>query len=75
MEGGAQSKFAQKIVDDYEAALAGEAERQGVDGVICGHIHKPGIRRIGSVLYCNDGDWVDRFAPLPASSCWEWQTQ
>eukprot|EP00884_Botryococcus_braunii_P001963 jgi/Botrbrau1/11768/Bobra.0195s0093.1 len=59
-----KSKFAQKLVDQFESALAEEAERQGVDGVICGHIHKPEIRQIGNVLYCNDGDWVDSCTAL-----------
>ena len=28
------------------------------DGVICGHIHRSDHRKIGSVTYVNDGDWV-----------------
>lgn len=31
---------------------------QGMDGVICGHIHYPRIRDINGVTYVNDGDWV-----------------
>ncbi len=63
-----QSKFAIEMVGRYEEALANEAKRLGVDGVICGHIHKPVIRRIDDVVYVNDGDWVDRCA-RPASAC------
>lgn len=43
----------------FEEALAAEARRRGVDGVVCGHIHKAEIRMMDGILYCNDGDWVD----------------
>jgi carboxymethylenebutenolidase len=35
-----------------------------VDGLICGHIHRAGIREIGSVLYTNTGDWVESCTAL-----------
>ena len=47
-----------------EAAVAEEARRRGVDGVVCGHIHKAEIRQIGDILYCNDGDWVESCTAL-----------
>jgi UDP-2,3-diacylglucosamine pyrophosphatase LpxH len=34
------------------------ARHRKVDGVICGHTHKPDHRMIGPILYVNDGDWV-----------------
>ena len=36
----------------------------GLDGVVCGHIHKAEIREVGGVLYCNDGDWVESCTAL-----------
>jgi UDP-2,3-diacylglucosamine pyrophosphatase LpxH len=57
-------KDAVKYIDDYEHAVAEEARRRGVDGVICGHIHKAEIRRFGEILYCNDGDWVESCTAL-----------
>jgi UDP-2,3-diacylglucosamine pyrophosphatase LpxH len=60
----ARVKDAVSYIDDFEIALAEEARRRGVDGVICGHIHKAEIRRIGPVLYCNDGDWVESCTAL-----------
>lgn len=48
-----------RYIAEFEHALAQAARRQGVDGVVCGHIHRPGIREVGGVLYCNDGDWVE----------------
>ncbi len=52
-------KNAVSYITSFEEALAAEARKKGLDGVICGHIHKPEIRDIGGVLYCNDGDWVE----------------
>jgi UDP-2,3-diacylglucosamine pyrophosphatase LpxH len=52
-------KNAVNFIGDYEATLAAEAARRGVDGVICGHIHHATIRTIGDVLYVNTGDFVE----------------
>jgi len=59
-----QVKNAVNFVSDFEHAVSEEARRRGVDGVICGHIHKAEMRRIGDVLYCNDGDWVESCTAL-----------
>jgi UDP-2,3-diacylglucosamine pyrophosphatase LpxH len=52
-------KNAVNFIGDYEATLAAEAQRRGVDGVICGHIHHAAIRTINGVLYVNTGDFVE----------------
>ena len=52
-------KKALQFIENFEAALAAEAKRRGVDGVICGHIHKAEMRDIAGVRYINDGDWVE----------------
>ncbi len=52
-------KNAVQFIDDFEGALAEEARRRGVDGVVCGHIHHAEMRLIGDILYVNDGDWVE----------------
>ena len=57
-------KDAVRYVDDYEIAIVEEARRRGVDGVVCGHIHKAEIRQFGPVQYCNDGDWVESCTAL-----------
>jgi UDP-2,3-diacylglucosamine pyrophosphatase LpxH len=49
---------AASLIANYEEALAGEARCQGMDGVVCGHIHHAALRDVGGVLYCNTGDWV-----------------
>ena len=57
-------KNAVSYITSFEDALAAEARKQKVDGVICGHIHKPEIREIDGILYCNDGDWVESLSAL-----------
>src|SRR5690606_13459579 len=57
-------KNAVSYITSFETALADEARRRGLDGVICGHIHKPEIRDIDGILYCNDGDWVESLSAL-----------
>ncbi len=57
-------KNAVSYISSFENALAAEAKRRGLDGVICGHIHKPEIREIDGITYCNDGDWVESLSAL-----------
>jgi len=57
-------KNAVSFICSFEEALANEAKRRGYDGVVCGHIHKPEIKTINGVLYCNDGDWVESLTAL-----------
>lgn len=59
-----QVKGAVMAIDRFEQALAAEARRRGVDGVVCGHIHHAEMRDIGDVLYINDGDWVESCTAL-----------
>ena len=57
-------KNALQFIENFEAAVAEEARRRGVDGVICGHIHKAEMRDIDGVAYINDGDWVESCTAL-----------
>jgi UDP-2,3-diacylglucosamine pyrophosphatase LpxH len=57
-------KQALNYVTQFEAAVAAEARRRGLDGVVCGHIHRPEMRQIDGTLYCNDGDWVESLSAL-----------
>jgi UDP-2,3-diacylglucosamine pyrophosphatase LpxH len=52
-------KNAVEYVSRYEEVVAQATLDRGVDGVVCGHIHHAEIRRIGPILYINDGDWVE----------------
>ncbi len=57
-------KNAVKYIANFERALAIEARRREVDGVICGHIHRAEISDIDGITYCNDGDWVESCTAL-----------
>jgi UDP-2,3-diacylglucosamine pyrophosphatase LpxH len=57
-------KNALQFIENFEKAVADEARRRGVDGVICGHIHKAEMRDIDGVKYVNDGDWVESCTAL-----------
>lgn len=57
-------KNAVSFIVDFERVLLREARRRGFDGVVCGHIHKPEIRVLDGMLYCNDGDWVESLSAL-----------
>ena len=57
-------KRAVSYVGDFEAAVAREARRRGLQGVVCGHIHHAKLRDIDGVLYANDGDWVESLTAL-----------
>jgi len=59
-----KAKSAMKYVNDYEEALLQFARKSGMDGVICGHIHRPEIRQAGDILYLNCGDWVENCSAL-----------
>ena len=57
-------KNAVQFIGRYEEVVAHAARSRGVDGVVCGHIHRAEMREIGGTLYCNDGDWVESHTAL-----------
>ena len=57
-------KNAAAFISDFEHALAREAKKRGLDGVVAGHIHHAETKTIDRVLYCNDGDWVESCTAL-----------
>jgi UDP-2,3-diacylglucosamine pyrophosphatase LpxH len=57
-------KSALNYVLQFEGAVAAEARKRGLDGVVCGHIHRAEMRTIDGTLYCNDGDWVESMTAL-----------
>jgi UDP-2,3-diacylglucosamine pyrophosphatase LpxH len=57
-------KNAVTYIANFERAVAFEARRRGVDGMICGHIHRAEITDIDGITYCNDGDWVESCTAL-----------
>jgi UDP-2,3-diacylglucosamine pyrophosphatase LpxH len=57
-------KNAVKYISSFEEAVVKGAEQRDVEGVICGHIHRAEISRIGDILYMNCGDWVESCTAL-----------
>jgi UDP-2,3-diacylglucosamine pyrophosphatase LpxH len=54
-------------VGRFENACINAAREAGVDGIICGHIHKAEIIERDGLTYCNDGDWVESCTALVES--------
>ncbi len=74
------SRNAVQYIASFEQAVAYAAFRRGVDGVVCGHIHRPALTKLNGVLYCNDGDWVESCSVLVEDfngrlSLWNWAEQ
>jgi UDP-2,3-diacylglucosamine pyrophosphatase LpxH len=57
-----------RYVEDFETAAAHAARSRNLAGIICGHIHRAGVREIDGVQYCNDGDWVESCTALVESA-------
>lgn len=57
-------KNAVNFIGDFEEALAQEAARCDVDGVVCGHIHHPADRMMNGIHYFNCGDWMESCTAL-----------
>lgn len=59
-----RSGTAQRYIDRYKDAVTAVASRRRLDGVICGHIHRPEQDHRNGIAYINDGDWVENCTAL-----------
>jgi UDP-2,3-diacylglucosamine pyrophosphatase LpxH len=50
---------ARGYIEKYEEAALRHAREQGVDVIVCGHIHHANLRTVENVTYANAGDWVE----------------
>jgi len=57
-------KNAVQFISEFERVLVQEAQKAGVQGVICGHIHHAEMKQYGDIIYMNDGDWVESCTAL-----------
>jgi len=55
---------AQRYIETFQRASLQAAAAAGVDGIICGHIHKADLVERNGLTYCNDGDWVESCTAL-----------
>lgn len=66
----AKSRDAMEHLKRFENTLADLAADKNYHGVVCGHVHAPGIKLLRSdkhqkdVLYLNSGDWVEHLTAL-----------
>lgn len=51
-------------VSGFERRLAEHAEQNGCSVVVCGHLHRPQDRMLGSTRYVNLGDWIENASAL-----------
>lgn len=61
-----KSRFpgAQGYVERFQRATLVAARDAGVDGVVCGHIHRGEVIVRDGLIYYNDGDWVESCTAL-----------
>ena len=52
-------KEAVKFITSFEDELCRQAIKHNCKNVICGHIHHPEDKVIGSIRYLNSGDWIE----------------
>lgn len=55
----ARTKSVVNYISRFEDQVEAFTRRHGCVGFICGHIHTPDDKRIGSVHYLNSGDWIE----------------
>lgn len=56
----------------FETKAIELAEKRNFDGIICGHIHTPIIKKISNIEYLNSGDWVENKTALALDSSNKW---
>jgi UDP-2,3-diacylglucosamine pyrophosphatase LpxH len=57
---GAAGRYIARFVD---AGLA-DVRQRGLDGIVCGHIHRAALAMHDGLVYANDGDWVESLTAL-----------
>ena len=55
---------ARQYIEEFECLASLYARRRGLDGIVCGHIHKPACIEEDGFGYYNDGDWVEHCSAL-----------
>jgi UDP-2,3-diacylglucosamine pyrophosphatase LpxH len=59
-----QSDAAERYIGRFVQAGLDDAQRRGLDGIICGHIHRAALIQRDNLVYANDGDWVESLTAL-----------
>jgi UDP-2,3-diacylglucosamine pyrophosphatase LpxH len=59
-----QSHLAERYIERYADAAVAAAASRGLDGIICGHIHRAALQTRDGIVYANDGDWVESLTAI-----------
>ena len=59
-----QSGAAERYIARFIEAGLDDVRRRGLDGIVCGHIHRPALFERDGLVYANDGDWVESLTAL-----------
>jgi UDP-2,3-diacylglucosamine pyrophosphatase LpxH len=59
-----QSDAAERYIGRFVQAGLDDAKRRGLDGIVCGHIHRASLIQRDGLVYANDGDWVESLTAL-----------
>ena len=68
-----RTKSAVSYVLKFESLLSEHGRRHRYDGVICGHIHTPEIKKIDDTIYMNCGDRVENCSALVEHHDGRWE--
>jgi UDP-2,3-diacylglucosamine pyrophosphatase LpxH len=60
------------FIFNFETKAIELAKKRNCDGIICGHIHTPIIKKISNIEYMNSGDWVENQSALVLDSNDDW---
>src|SRR3546814_7350189 len=55
-----RSGAAERYIARFVQAGLDDVRRRGLDGIVCGHIHRAALVQQEHLVYANDGDWVER---------------
>jgi UDP-2,3-diacylglucosamine pyrophosphatase LpxH len=59
-----RSGAAEAYIARFVQAGLDDAKRRGLDGIVCGHIHRASLLQRDGLVYANDGDWVESLTAL-----------
>jgi UDP-2,3-diacylglucosamine pyrophosphatase LpxH len=59
-----QSGAAERFIDRFVQAGLDDVRRRGLDGIVCGHIHRAALVQRDGLVYANDGDWVESLSAM-----------
>lgn len=59
-----RSGAAERYIERFVQAGLEDVRRRGLDGIVCGHIHRAALVERDGLIYANDGDWVESLTVL-----------